>query len=44
MRTSGACTHEMVAGTWRDAYTGQTLTFTNLRDPHQAQALPVDHT
>ena len=33
VRTSGACTHEMVAGTWRDAYTGQTLTFTNLRDP-----------
>ncbi len=44
MRTSRACTHEMVAGTWRDAYTGQSLTFTNLRDPHQAQSIPIDHT
>lgn len=44
IRTSGACTHEMVAGTWRDAYTAQTLTFTNLRDPHQAQSIPIDHT
>lgn len=44
VRTSGRCTHEMVSGTWRDPYTGQTRTFTNLRDPRQAQDLPIDHT
>ena len=44
VRTSGRCTHEMTSGTWRDPYTGQSRTFTNLRDPRQAQDLPVDHT
>jgi len=44
VRTSGSCTHEMTSGTWRDPYTGQSRTFTNLRAPRQAQALPVDHT
>ena len=44
VRTSGSCTHEMTSGTWHDAYTGQSMIFTNLRDPHQAQAIPVDHT
>ena len=34
----------MTSGTWRDPYTGQSRTFTNLRDPRQAQDLPVDHT
>jgi hypothetical protein len=44
VRTSGRCTHEMASGTWRDPYTGQSRTFTNLRDSRQAQDLPVDHT
>jgi hypothetical protein len=43
--TSGTCTHEMTSGTWRGAYTGRLLAFTNLRDPHQVRhhrdALPV---
>ncbi len=38
VRTAGSCTHEMTSGTWHDAYTGQSMIFTNLRDPHQAQA------
>lgn len=33
----------MTSGTWQDPYTGQRRTFTNLRDPRQAQDLPVDH-
>lgn len=44
VRTAGRCTHEMTSGTWQDPYTGQSRTFTNLRDPRQAQDLPVDHT
>lgn len=43
-RRSGSCSHEMVSGTWRDTYTGETSTFTNLRDSRQAQLLPIDHT
>jgi hypothetical protein len=34
----------MTSGTWHDPYTGQSRTFTNLRDPARAQAIPVDHT
>ncbi len=33
----------MVAGTWRDAYTGELLEFTDLRDSAQAQQIPIDH-
>ena len=43
VRTKGRCAHEMVSGTWQDPYTGQTLTFSNLRDPQQAQGIPIDH-
>lgn len=39
----GSCDHDVLAGTWDDPYTGQTLTFTDLKDPQQAQALQVDH-
>ena len=42
-RRSGRCTHEMVSGTWQDPYTGEVRTFSNLRDPVQAQQLPIDH-
>lgn len=34
---------EAIAGTWVDPYTGATLTFTNLKDPSQAQHLQIDH-
>jgi len=42
-RTQGRCDHDVVGGTWVDPYTGRTLTFTELKDPHQAQAIQIDH-
>jgi hypothetical protein len=39
----GACDHDVLAGSWVDPYTGRTLTFTDLKDPHQAQAIQIDH-
>jgi hypothetical protein len=39
----GACDHDVLAGTWVDPYTGRTLTFTDLKDPAQAQAIQIDH-
>lgn len=42
-RRSGSCTHEMVAGTWTDPYTGVTRTFADLRASKQAQQIPIDH-
>lgn len=38
----GTC-QEAISGTWVDAYTGATLTFSNLKDPAQAQQLQIDH-
>lgn len=42
-RRSGRCAHSMWAGTWVSPYDGRARTFTNLKDPQQAQQLPVDH-
>ena len=39
----GACDHDVLAGTWLDPYTGRTLTFDDLKDPAQAQAIQIDH-
>ncbi len=39
----GACDHDVLAGTWIDPYTGATLVFTDLKDPHQAQGVQIDH-
>ena len=39
----GRCDHDVVAGTWIDAYTSEQLTFTNLKDGAQASAIPIDH-
>jgi hypothetical protein len=39
----GACDHDVLAGTWVDPYTGRTLTFDDLKDPHQSQAIQIDH-
>lgn len=39
----GSCDHDVLAGTWVDPYTGRTLTFTDLKDPHQSQAIQIDH-
>lgn len=33
----------MVAGTWTDLYTRREVVWTNLKDPVQAQNLPLDH-
>lgn len=41
--TQGPCDHDVVAGTWDDPYTGAALTFTDLKDPRQAQAIQIDH-
>ena len=43
VRQRGRCAHDVVAGTWIDSYTGQTMTFTDLHDAAQARAIPVDH-
>jgi hypothetical protein len=39
----GSCDHDVLAGTWVDPYTGATLTFDDLKDPAQAQAIQIDH-
>lgn len=39
----GRCRHDVTAGTWTDPYTGRAMTFTNVKDQHQAQQIPVDH-
>ena len=39
----GGCDHDVLAGTWVDPYTGRTLTFDDLKDPRQAQAIQIDH-
>jgi Protein of unknown function (DUF1524) len=39
----GGCDHDVLAGTWHDPYTGRTLTFTDLKDLHQAEAIQIDH-
>jgi hypothetical protein len=39
----GACDHDVLAGTWHDPYTGGTLTFTDLKDLRQAEAIQIDH-
>jgi hypothetical protein len=39
----GSCDHDVLAGTWRDPYTGRTLRFTDLKDLSQAEAIQIDH-
>ncbi|MBO0841849.1 MAG: HNH endonuclease [Nocardioides sp.] len=39
----GTCDHDVLAGTWHDPYTGRTLTFTDLKDAGQAEAIQIDH-
>jgi hypothetical protein len=39
----GGCEHDVLGGTWHDPYTGRTLTFTDLKDLHQAEAIQIDH-
>lgn len=37
------CDHDVLAGEWRDPYTGRLLTFDDLKDQSQAQAIQIDH-
>lgn len=37
------CTHDMLAGTWVDPYTGQVITLTDAKQPDQAQSVQIDH-
>lgn len=39
----GTCPHDVVAGSWEEPYTDALLTFDDLKDPEQAQALSIDH-
>jgi hypothetical protein len=39
----GGCDHDVLAGTWIDPYTGRRLTFTDLKDLAQAEAIQIDH-
>lgn len=38
-----SCDHDVLAGTWLDPYTGKSLTFTDLKDAAQSQAIQIDH-
>jgi len=37
------CDHDVLAGTWVDPYTGRRLTFTDLKELAQAEAIQIDH-
>jgi Protein of unknown function (DUF1524) len=43
VQRQGSCDHDVLAGTWHDPYTGRTLTFTDLKDLRQAEAIQIDH-
>jgi hypothetical protein len=39
----GSCDHDMLAGSWHDPYTGETLIATDLKDQQQAQSIQIEH-
>lgn len=39
----GSCDHDVLGGTWKDPYLGESLTFTNLKEQKQAEAIQIDH-
>jgi hypothetical protein len=43
VQEQGPCPHDVTAGSWEEPYTGTRLTFDDLKDPEQAQALSIDH-
>jgi hypothetical protein len=43
VQQQGSCDHDVLAGTWHDPYTGRTLTFIDLKDLRQAEAIQIDH-
>jgi hypothetical protein len=43
VQQQGSCDHDVLAGSWLDPYSGKLLVFTDLKDPHQAEAIQIDH-
>jgi len=43
VQQQGRCDHDVIAGEWDDPYTGERLTFDNLKEQKQAQAIQIDH-
>jgi len=43
VQRQGRCPTDMVAGTWTDLYSQRQMTWTDLKDPAQAERLPLDH-
>ena len=39
----GRCPHDVLAGQWRDPYSGRTLVLDDLKDRSQAQQVQIDH-
>lgn len=39
----GACTHDVLAGTWVDPYSGRRLVLDDLKERSQAQSVQIDH-
>jgi hypothetical protein len=39
----GRCSHDVLAGTWLDPYTGRRIVLDDMKDPSQAQAVQIDH-
>ena len=38
-----SCPHDVLAGSWIDPYTGRRVTYDDLKDQRQAQAIQIDH-
>lgn len=43
VQRQGRCRADMVAGTWTHLYSGRSMTWSNLKDPTQAESFPIDH-
>lgn len=39
----GGCDHDVLAGTWIDPYTGETITLTDAKQSSQAEKVQIDH-
>ncbi|MDR1431586.1 MAG: HNH endonuclease family protein [Propionibacteriaceae bacterium] len=39
----GSCDHDMLAGSWFDPYTGETISATDLKNQGQAQSIQIEH-
>lgn len=43
IQRQGRCLTDVLAGTWTDLYSHQEMTWTDLKEPAQAERLPLDH-